>query len=194
MAGARPEVTSEEVMVARRVAELVSDEVTEIGRGQSRKVEAEQRRARRVEVMALRLAGFSLEQIAERFDVTSSQVDAWISDAMAAAEAPNVAAMRSLENQRLDRAQSAIWSQVIAGNLKAIDTFMRLSQQRSKINGLYAATKIDLNVGIRHEMEAALTNLESLVTQQAEILDAEIVDDMQMSPGQQAIEERHADQ
>lgn len=191
MAGARPEVTSDEVRVARRVAELVSDEVTEIGRGQSRKVEAEQRRARRVEVMALRLAGFSLEQIAERFDVTSSQVDAWISDTLAAAEAPNVAAMRSLENQRLDRAQSAIWSQVVAGNLKAIDTFMRLSQQRSKINGLYAATKIDLSVGIRHEMETALTNLENLVSQQAEILDADVVEDSflrQPGPGQEILD------
>lgn len=160
-------------MAARRVAELVSDEVADIGRGASKKVDADARRARRVEVMALRLAGFSHEQIAERFDVAPQQVEAWISETMESAEAPNVAKMRSLENQRLDRAQSAIWSQVVAGNLKAIDTFMRLSQQRSKINGLYAATKIDLNVGIRHEMEVALSNLEDLVTQQAEVIEAE---------------------
>lgn len=183
MAGARPEVTPEEVMAARRVAELVSDEVADIGRGAGRKVDADQRRARRVEVMALRLAGFSFEQIAERFDVTSGQVEAWISETMEAAEAPNVAKMRSLENQRLDRAQSAIWSQVVAGNLKAIDTFMRLSAQRSKINGLYAPTKIDMSVGIRHEMEAALSNLESLVTQQAEILDAEVVPQIELEEG-----------
>lgn len=174
-------------MAARRVAELVSGEVAEIGRGAGRKVDADARRARRIEVMALRLAGFSQEQIAERFDVSGQQVQAWIDDAMAAAESPNVAQMRSLENQRLDRAQSAIWSQVVAGNLKAIDTFMRISQQRSKINGLYAATKIDLNVGIRHEMEAALSNLEHLVSQQAEILDADVVEDTFLrQPGTEA--------
>ena len=36
-------------------------------------------RARRIEVMALRLAGFSFDQIAERFDVRPTQVEAWIS-------------------------------------------------------------------------------------------------------------------
>lgn len=181
-------------MAARRVAALVSDEVADIGRGASRKVDADARRARRVEVMALRLAGFSHEQIAERFDVSGQQVQDWIDETMESAEAPNVAKMRSLENQRLDRAQSAIWSQVVAGNLKAIDTFMRLSAQRSKINGLYAATKIDMSLGIRHEMEIALTNLESLVTQQAEVLDAETVEDAEIVPGQIEIEVGHADQ
>jgi hypothetical protein len=47
-----------------------------------------------------------------------------------------LAAARTLEVQRLNAAQVGIWNQVLAGNLTAIDVFLRLSKRRSQLLGL----------------------------------------------------------
>jgi hypothetical protein len=139
-------------------------------------VDEADRKAKRVEILALRLAGFSAEQIAERQGLSSSVVEDIISVTLENTKNRAVAQMREEENLRLDRAQTAIWGDVIKGDLPAVNTFLRISQQRSKINGIYAPKKIEMNVGIRHEMESALSDLENLMRQQAEeIIDAEIL-------------------
>jgi hypothetical protein len=79
------------------------------------------------------------------------------------AESRAVDEMRELENARLDRAQTAIWTKVLNGDLKALDAFLKISQRRARLNGLDAPTKIDLKIGIRAEMEAALSELENVV-------------------------------
>jgi len=45
---------------------------------------------------------------------------------------------------RIDRAQAAIWDQVIKGNHGAIDRFVKLSERRSRILGLDAPAKMAL--------------------------------------------------
>lgn len=120
-------------------------------------------RARRVEAMSLRLAGFTYEQIGNRLGVTGDHVAIMIRDTLAKAENRTVDEMRKLENERLDRVQAAIWSKVLEGDDKAINSFLKISGQRSKINGLYAPTRIDMNIGIKQDMEAALRDLEELV-------------------------------
>jgi len=173
MPGSNIKVTPEQVQEAiERAPEVENSEAN----GNHKSVEADRRSARRVEILSLRLAGFSVEQIATRVDLTDATVHLIISDTLSNTTNRQVAELRALENDRLDRAQAAIWTAVLEGNLKAIDTFLKLSTQRSKINGLYAATKIDLSVGIRHEMESALVDLEKLMQTQAnEIIRGEVV-------------------
>lgn len=55
--------------------------------------------------------------------------------------------LRNMETDRIDKALSAIWPRVIKGDDKAIQTFLRLSEQRSKLLGLYAPTQTDLTSG-----------------------------------------------
>jgi hypothetical protein len=81
--------------------------------------------------------------------------------------------MRALENARLDRAQTAIWSKVIAGDLASIDVFLRISQRRAKMNGLDEPTRVNLSINVRQEMEQALNQLESVVLGEATVVDAD---------------------
>src|SRR6478735_307751 len=98
--------------------------------------------ARRIEAMSLTIAGLTPEQIGERLGISASGVKALVSRTLERASNRNVDQLREIENQRLDRAQAAIWTKVISGDLKAIDTWLRISARRARINGLDAATKI----------------------------------------------------
>lgn len=120
---------------------------------------------RRQQAMTFRLAGMSYEQIGERMDLTTNGARALVERALDRAENRNVETMRELENARLDRAQAVIWPQVLRGDLKALDAYLRISDRRAKINGLNAPTRIDLSMSVRTEMEQALGQLESLVLQ-----------------------------
>jgi DNA-binding CsgD family transcriptional regulator len=71
-------------------------------------------RARRVEALSLRLAGVSTAQIAERMGIQPDTVRKLINRTLQTAENRAVEEMRELENARLDRAQAAIWTQVLA--------------------------------------------------------------------------------
>lgn len=171
-----------EVIVAREMAEALKDELGGMPLEDNLKhrtaVEEDERSARRVEAMAMRLAGFTGVQIGQRLGVSESQVSGLINGTLQRAENQTVAEMREIENQRLDRAQLAVWQEVLRGDLKAIDVFLKISQQRSKINGLYAPTKIDMNIGIRNEMQGALADLERLMSERAaEVVEAEVVDE-----------------
>lgn len=120
-------------------------------------------KARRTEALAMRMAGLSHDQIGERLGISTDGARDMINRTLARAESRVVEAEREIENARLDRAQAAIWSRVLDGDLKAIDSFLRLSQRRAKMNGLDAPTKIDLSVGVRQEMEQALSELHRVV-------------------------------
>lgn len=123
----------------------------------------EEQKARRTQALSLRLSGLSYDDIAKHLSISSFKASQLVNETLERAENQSVDQMRELENSRLDRAQAAIWSSVLKGDLKAIDRFLRISQQRSKINGLEAPKKIDLSVGVKQEMQNALSELEELV-------------------------------
>lgn len=125
----------------------------------------DEEKARRIEAITLRLAGMTNDQIGERLKINGASVGALLDRSLSEAYNRNVAEMRAVENDRLDRAQLAIWNKVLEGNLAAVGTFLKISAERSKINGLYAATKIDLKIGIREEMSKALAELEVLAAE-----------------------------
>jgi DNA-binding transcriptional MerR regulator len=118
---------------------------------------------KRAQVMALRLAGLSLSQIAQQMNVTPSAVRQMIDITLADQDRERVEAMREVENLRLDRMQQAVWADAISGDHKAIRTFLQISARRSKLNGLDAPVKIDLNLSVRKDMEVALAELERVV-------------------------------
>ena len=70
---------------------------------------------------------------------------------------------RSLELERLDTAQLAIAKKVQAGDLGAIDRWLRLSERRSKLLGLDAPVKVDIAEHVQTELEAFLDSLETLL-------------------------------
>lgn len=139
-------------------AEVAETEV--MGRSQRNKQVQSQRRT---EALTLRLAGLTYAQIGERLDITEASARDLIQRSLAGAEMRAVTALRDMENARLDRLQVAVWSKAIQGDIQAVDAVLRISQQRAKLNGLYAPNKLDVSVGVREEMNKALGDLESLV-------------------------------
>lgn len=126
-------------------------------------VRAGQQSARRVEALSLRLAGLTYEQIGERLGISKEGARNLINRTLQQAENLAAAELRELETARLDRAQAAIWTRVLEGDLRAVDTFLRISRRRSDLLGLDAPTEINLKVGIKDEMTRALDELQSVV-------------------------------
>lgn len=50
--------------------------------------------------------------------------------------------VRSMELDRLDKLQLAIWPQATKGHLQAVDRMLKIMDQRAKLLGTYAPTKI----------------------------------------------------
>ena len=53
-----------------------------------------------------------------------------------------------LENQRLDYLQEKLGDRIEAGDLSAINTYLRISERRAKLNGLDGAQKIEHSGGV----------------------------------------------
>lgn len=141
-----------------------------------RVAERERLAARRVEAMSLKMAGLDWDQIAARLQTTRRNAQRLVEDTIARAVATGVEAMREVENARLDRMQAGIWSQAIQGDIPSINAVLRIQDRRARMNGLDAPTKIDLNVGIRHEMESALDELRlTLLGDTYTVEDAQVV-------------------
>lgn len=120
-------------------------------------------RARRIEAVSLRLAGLTYAQIAERLEITEQSAFDLVSRTLQRAENETANEMRAVESARLDRAQAAIWSRVLEGDTKAIDTYLRISARRARLFGLEAPTQIAVAMSVRTEMVEALENLEQIV-------------------------------
>jgi transposase len=86
-------------------------------------------RARRIEALALKLAGVPTAQIAERMGIAPDSVRKLIDRTLRTAKNRAAEQMRALENARLDRAHAAIWSNVLAGDYRAVVVFLQISQR-----------------------------------------------------------------
>jgi hypothetical protein len=130
----------------------------------------EARTAIRVEALSLRLAGFTYAQIGERIHRSQQTAREIVLGALERAENNTVLQMRDVENARLDRLQMAVWSQAIDSKNdkqgEAIDRVLRISAARSRINGLYAPTQLQITMNIRKEMDEAFQELETLILEQ----------------------------
>ena len=96
-----------------------------------------------------------------------------INRTLATAENRAAEEMRELENARLDRAQAAIWSQVLAGDYRAVMVFLQISQRRARLNGLDSPAPVAISSNVRGEMERALLDLQQVVM----MGEAELVED-----------------
>lgn len=102
---------------------------------------------RRTEAIKLKLAGVDYDTIAERLNYASRQ--AATKDMCRALkqyrkeEGEKVAQWRTLEGRRLDRLQAAAWTAAVKGDLKAIETVLKIINQRARLFGLDAPVKIE---------------------------------------------------
>lgn len=106
---------------------------------QERATRDHQLAARRRAVVQYRVLGLTYRAIGEKLGI--SHVQARADELAVRAEVKvetqeTVEEMRGRENERLDMARSAIATQVLKGNLGAVDRWVNISQRAAKLNGL----------------------------------------------------------
>lgn len=94
--------------------------------------------------LELRLAGGTLEAIGETVGLHKSNVSRRIKAALADIPKEEADELRAIENERLNVMQTAIWRKVRQGEYGAVDRALRISERRSKLNGLDAPQRVDV--------------------------------------------------
>ena len=74
----------------------------------------------------------------------------------------SLADMRDVESVALGRAAAAIWPQVLKGNARAQDTWLRNRQRYARLHGLDAPVQVAVSAGVLADVEDALAELEEL--------------------------------
>jgi hypothetical protein len=101
---------------------------------------------RRAKVIQMKIAGIDNETIARTVglknpaDVSQDVTRAF--QRAKAIEGQEIDALKAIELARYDRAQAALWPKVLKGDLRAIDTFIRLSARRCRVLGLDAIQEL----------------------------------------------------
>lgn len=127
-------------------------------------------RANAVRLLTLRAAGLTYDQIAREVGYADgSGARNALLRALDRHEAENAAHLRTLENMRLDSDERVLRG--IIGNsdlsaaerVRAIDARTRLSARRSRMNGLDAPVKVEVDAGTQAQLDDALAHLERVV-------------------------------
>lgn len=134
---------------------------------------------RRAKVIQMKIAGVDNATIArECGHANPADVSQDITRAFRrakATEAQELDALKTLELARYDRAQAALWPKVLKGDLRAIDTFIRLSARRCRVLGLDAVQ--ELKVLTMDLLDAELIKLREEVALAEQVLAEEREDE-----------------
>ena len=88
----------------------------------------------------LKTAGYTYAQVANELGYTSrGTAYNVVAKALRDQTATAVSGLRDLENTRLDALQLTLWDAAITGNVKAVNSIVRIVQARVRLNGLQPA-------------------------------------------------------
>jgi len=101
------------------------------------RVSAAQQAAKDREVLDLRAAGATLQEIADvHFSGHRANAHRALTRIMEAHVADGVETLRTVENHRLDRLQKAHWVNALRGNQGATKVILSIMDRRARLNGL----------------------------------------------------------
>jgi DNA-binding CsgD family transcriptional regulator len=101
---------------------------------------------REQEVLKLRRGGLTWDLIGERLGIHLTTARAAYERALTRVVKEDVDAIRALETERLDLAQSAIWGKVLQGDNPSITNLLRIMERRARLLGLDQPTRIQAEV------------------------------------------------
>lgn len=100
---------------------------------------------RQLDALHLRQQGLTYEQIANAIGYAdASGAYRAVEKALIKTLQEPADAVRRMEKERLDKMLAAIWPKVEAGDLKAIETALKIQERRAKYDGLDAPKSIDV--------------------------------------------------
>ena len=116
------------------------------------------------EVVKLRRGGLPWDIIGERVGLSASGAHRAYERSLTRVVVEDVQAIRQVETERLDLAQSAIWGKVLQGDNPSIQNLLRIMERRAKLLGLDQPTRIQAEVitydgnTVRAELERILAS------------------------------------
>ena len=109
-------------------------------------------RMRGQQAIKLRMAGATLDDIAKQLDFKSAAgaYKSVMRELKATSDdmGEGIEAVRQLELKRLDQMQFPLWSQVLAGDIAATTTALRIQERRASLLGLDAPKQIEARVRV----------------------------------------------
>ena len=109
-------------------------------------------RVRGQQAIKLRMAGATLDDIAKQLDFKSAAgaYKSVMRELKATSDdmGEGIEAVRQLELKRLDQMQFPLWSQVLAGDIAATTTALRIQERRASLLGLDAPKQIEARVRV----------------------------------------------
>lgn len=101
-------------------------------------------RLRDAEAVELRLAGKVYREIAEELGYADAgEAYHAVQRSIARVEAEGVEQLREVEQARLEKLHGAFWGDAVAGDGKAADRALRISERRSRLMGLDGPVKVE---------------------------------------------------
>ncbi len=91
---------------------------------------------RKKTALQLRLEGMTYTDIAESMSMSVSTVHGYVKDSISAITKEDAEALRDVEVARLDALQHAVWDRALDGELKAVDTALKIIDRRIRLLGL----------------------------------------------------------
>lgn len=94
---------------------------------------------RRKRILELRIAGHTLREIGEQVGLTESAVSMSLTKALEMTQKAiheNAEGLRTLEAERLDQLAKGIHVAAMAGDLAAIDRYLKIQERRARLMGL----------------------------------------------------------
>jgi DNA-binding CsgD family transcriptional regulator len=137
---------------------------------------------RRARAIDLRIQGHSSAEIARELSVTPATVDGYLADGLAMMPPTDAEEHRRLQLLRYDKMLAALWPQIEHGAPDAVRSAVLIEQERSKLIGTYATTKVDTTLTVQTEADRALAELlrdaeAQMKAREKQILDAEVISD-----------------
>jgi predicted transcriptional regulator len=111
------------------------------------------------EWIELRRAGISEHEIARRYGVSQQAVSKTLLKYVRNLPALAADELRRFEGERLDHLWAALVPAINAGELRAIETALKVSQRRSKLFGLDLANSHDANQFDNRSVHLSVVNL-----------------------------------
>jgi predicted transcriptional regulator len=112
----------------------------------------------RVQAVQLRKLGYSTYYIADQLGVSHQAVSKMLNVALkelAEEQMNTTEELRALENTRLDHYLQKLEGMIEEGDIMAINTSLRISERRSKLNGLDGTQKVEHSGGVNISLQLA---------------------------------------
>lgn len=130
----------------------------------------EESEARRLVALDMRVRGNTLQQIADRLNVSVAAVSNMISKQIKAAKIESAEEIIQIELARLDHDFNALTAKAILGDVGAIQTRLKIMERRARLLGLDQPLKVDIREELLEEAKKMGLDEDAAIAAVEEIL------------------------